>query len=828
MHVEHDHSTDAMPVVPYREDFDERSGNWLERLVFNHRALFVVLCALVTVVLALQATRLEINASFQKVIPQSHPYIGNYLAHKEDLPQLGNVVRIVVENTQGDIYDPEYLEALREINDTLYLMPGVDRGWVKSLWMAGVRYVEVTEEGYNAGSVMPSDYNGSSESIEKLRANVSRANLVGNLVANDHKSSMIVAPLLDTNAQTGKALDYHALSSLLEEKIRAKESDKIKVHIVGFAKLTGDLIDGVAEVMNYFAVSAAIAALIIFLYNRCVRSTALALVCSIIAVIWQLGVVAKLGYDLDPYSVLVPFLVFAIGVSHAAQKMNGIMQDIGRGTHKYVAARYTFRRLFLAGLTALLADAVGFAVLMTIDIPVIQDLALTASIGVAVLIFTNLLLLPVLLSYVGVSKVSAAQSLNASREELAGKGLNRFWRLLERFTERQWAIRALIGAGVMGVVGLVGSLNLQIGDLEPGAPELRADSRYNRDNAFINANYGLSSDQFAVIVKTPADGCSAYRTLVEMDRLDWQLRQLPGVQTVQSMAQVMRTGISGDFEGNPKWQTILRNPSITNQTSYKLTGSHPGLTNNACSVTPLVAYLEDHKADTLNRVLSKVEAFAAEHNSDDVQFLPAAGSAGIEAVTNIVVRQAWFQMQFLVYGAVIVLSFITFRSWRAVIVAVVPLVLTTFLVEALMVMLGMGVKVATLPVIALGVGIGIDYALYLLSMQLAAQRTGQSLAEAYRSAIQFTGKVVGLVGVTLAAGVITWAWSPIKFQADMGILLTFMFLWNMVGALILIPALSHFLLRNVQPVNSRAGLSSASSAPAERKLSSPNQAEKVA
>jgi len=147
-----------------------------------------------------------------------------------------------------------------------------------------------------------------------------------------------------------------------------------------------------------------------------------------------------------------------------------------------------------------------------------------------------------------------------------------------------------------------------------------------------------------------------------------------------------------------------------------------------------------------------------------------------------------------VYLAVIVLCFVTFRSWRAVVVAVVPLAITSILAEALMVWLGMGIKVATLPVIALGVGIGVDYSLYLLSVQLAEQRRGLSLAAAHKKSLQFTGKVVGLVGITLAAGVVTWAWSPIKFQADMGILLTFMFIWNMVGALVLIPALSNFLL----------------------------------
>ena len=187
--------------------------------------------------------------------------------------------------------------------------------------------------------------------------------------------------------------------------------------MIGFAKLIGDLIDGLLKVMMFFGIAALIATAIIYAYTRCVRSTALVVACSLVAVVWQLGLVALFGFELDPFSILVPFLVFAIGVSHGAQKMNGIMQDIGRGTHKLVAARYTFRRLFLAGLTALLADAVGFAVLMVIDIPVIQDLALTASIGVAVLIFTNLLLLPVLLSYTGVSAAAAERSL---REEQRG------------------------------------------------------------------------------------------------------------------------------------------------------------------------------------------------------------------------------------------------------------------------------------------------------------------------------------------------------------------------------------------------------------------------
>ncbi|MNB74083.1 MMPL family protein [compost metagenome] len=805
---------DTMPVVRELKGFDARSGNLLERLIFNNRLLVVLSCLVITVLLGyFAATRLSLTASFEKMLPQSQPFIQNYLENRQSLRGLGNAVRVVVENTEGDIFDPQYLDVLKQINDTLFVTPGVDRAWVKSLWTPAVRWTEVTEEGFRGGPVMPDAYDGSAKGVEQLRLNIARSGIVGSLVGNNFKSSMIFVPLLEKDPVTGQAIDYHAFSRVLEEQLRNKyefagssdahargEEGKgpIKVRVIGFAKLVGDLIDGLVLVMMYFGAAALIATSIIYFFTRCVRSTTLVILCSVIAVAWQLGLVALMGYALDPFSILVPFLVFAIGVSHGAQKMNGIMQDVGRGTHQLVAARYTFRRLFLAGLTALLADAVGFAVLMLIDIPVIQDLAVTASIGVAVLIFTNLVLLPVLLSYCGVSRKAAARSLRQEDKELHGKGLGNLWSLLDRFTERRWATVAVIVAGLLAAGGFMVSTQLQIGDLDPGAPELRADSRYNRDNAYITDNYSLSSDQFAVMVKTASEGCLKYETLVEADRLGWLLQQQPGVQTTVSLVNAVRQITAGSYEGNPKMLTIARNQDVLNYGAQQASVNNPELFNSDCSMMPVVAYLADHKAQTLEHVVSVAGAFAREHSNGERQFMLAAGSAGIEAATNIVVREANRTMLVYVYGAVIVLCFITFRSWRAVVVAVVPLMLTSVLCEALMVCLGMGVKVATLPVIALGVGIGVDYALYLLSVQLAQQRAGLSLTEAYKNSVAFTGKVVALVGITLAAGVITWAWSPIKFQADMGILLTFMFIWNMIGALVLIPALSHFLLRKAR------------------------------
>ena len=224
---------DAMPVIRELAQFERHSGNLLERLVFNHRALFMLLMTLATLVLGyMGTTRLALAPSFEKMIPQSQPYIKNFLENRDSLRGLGNSVRVVVENTRGDIFDPDYLGVLKRVNDELFLTEGVDRAWMKSLWSPAVRWTEVTEEGFQGGPVMPDAYQGKPADIEQLRQNINRAGIVGSLVASDFKSSMLIVPLLDKASATGKPLDYHAFSQRIE-RLRSQIEFDGKPHQAG-------------------------------------------------------------------------------------------------------------------------------------------------------------------------------------------------------------------------------------------------------------------------------------------------------------------------------------------------------------------------------------------------------------------------------------------------------------------------------------------------------------------------------------------------------------------------------------------------------------------
>ncbi len=760
---------------------------FMERMLFSKRPLIIAIFILLTIFFGYHMLQMKPEASFLEMIPTYHPYIKNYIKYKDDLKELGNVLRISVETTKGTIISKEYLETLQKISDDVFFTPGVNRGAMKSMWTSNFRYIEVTEEGYKGDVVIPVDFSGTPEDLERVRLNILKSGEVGSNVANDFKSSIILAPLYDLDPETREPLDYHKLTLRMEEIRNKYQNDDIKIHITGFAKIVGDLIEGSTRVLLFFFIAFVILLLILWFNSRCPKSTAMRAISSLTAVVWQLGIMRLFGLGLNPYSMLVPFLMFALGVSHGIQMFNAMALEMMNGADKLKAARLAYRSVYIPGLAALFTDMIGFATLMVIQIGVIQDIAVGASIGVAVVAFTDLMFLPLLMSYSGISN----KTIELVRKRAEGTK-HPGWSLLSRFTEPKWAYGAVLVAAIGLAAGLYLRQDLKTGDLDPGAPELRPDSRYNLDNAYMNEHYSASSDVFVVMLETPKGGAVKYPVVVLTDMLDAKLtHDVEGVQNVVSHPDYIKGLNAGFMEGFIKWLAIPRSQV---QLNYLPTYINESIIKREGAFTILLVYLDDHKAETLERVVAAVDEFAKEHNTDTMKFLMAAGNAGIEAATNVEVERALLKLTLLVYAVVFFVCLVTYRNFKAAVCVVTPLVLTSVLCEALMAKMGIGIKVATLPVIAVGVGIGVDYGIYIYNkLVYYREELGHKLTSAYYRTLNTTGRAVSFTGITLSIGVATWAFSPIKFQADMGFLLTFMFLWNMIGAMVLLPAIARIL-----------------------------------
>ena len=766
----------------------QRMVDVTERVLFHHRLAVLVFFLFASVLLGYKALELRPDASFTRMIPTGHPYIQNYLKFEDVLRPQSNVLRVLVENPDGEILTPEFLDNLRDASDRIFYIPGVDRGNLKSLWTPNAVWTEVTTEGVRAGRIIPDGYDGGAESLAQVRQNILRANMLGSLVANDFRSTIIRVPLLENDPETGKPLDYGAFTQTLEKDVREHFASKgVNIRVIGFAQIIGDLLAAATDIAIFFAITVGLITAMLYLYCRCWRSTAVTVLTCLLTVACQLGLLSLLGFGLDPYSILVPFLIFAIGISHAVQNINLMMSEMGQGHSPVEASRRTFRALFIPGTTALLADAVGFITLLVIDIGVIQQLAITASIGVFVAIFTKMFLLPVLMSYVGVSPSGLAQQ---------HKRANSSWPVFRRLSavvEPRYAMPIILGSLVLLGVGYYARQDLKIGDLDVGAPEFRPEARYNQDNGYLLSHYTTSTDVYVVMFKTPQEQCSRFAAADLANELQESLRGVQGVESVQSLYGAMRFNIVSSNEGNPKWGELSRDQYVMNDAR---SGVPAELVDRNCSVAPISLYLSDHKAETLARVSSAVAAFAAQYDTGEFEVLQAAGNAGIEAATNMVIKTSEKQMLILVFVIISAVVLWEFKSLKITFALMAPLYLSTVLCEAVMAQMGLGVKIATLPVIALGVGIGVDYGIYLYSRMEGFLHQGLKYRAAFFEALKTTGTSVAFTGITLALGVATWGFSALKFQADMGLLLVLLFIWNMIGALVLLPAIASMLVCN--------------------------------
>jgi uncharacterized protein len=771
---------------------DSKIIKTLEDILFSNRPWVIVFFILVTIFMFSSAMKLKVDAGFSKLLPLQHEYMQTFTKHREEFGGANRVLVALIAK-EGDMFTSEFFDALKETTDDVFFIEGVDRTRVTSIFTPNVRFTEVVEDGIAGGNVVPDDYENTVEGRARVKENIIKAGIVGRLVANDFSGALISAQLLEFHPNTGERLDYVDVARQLEENIRQKHSNvavgvDIDYHIIGFAKVIGDITEGAKRVVLFFIIALFITALLVYIYSQSIKLTIIPLVCSLVAVVWQLGILPLLGFGIDPMSILVPFLIFAIGVSHGVQMISSFRSEVFLGNSGLDSAKTSFRRLLVPGAIALASDTIGFITILLIDIEIIQEMAITASLGVAVIILTNLFLLPVLVSYIDLG--------DSYRDKLVKRAskLLPLWKKLARVSERGPATKIILVSFVLLAFGIWKGADIRIGDLHRGVPELHGDSQYNIDTDVIADRFSIGVDLISVIVETIPEGCINYEVMDTIDRFEWAMRNVDGVQSVIGLPTIAKRINAGWNEGNIKWQVLPRNQSVLVQSvSYVPTSS--GLLNSDCSVIPVLIFTKDHKAETISNIVDNIKLFREQFDSDTIKFKLATGNVGVMAATNEEVDAAQFPILIYVFAAIIILCLITFRSFKGTLCIVMPLALVSLLAYALMTILEIGLKVNTLPVVALGVGVGVDYGIYIYSRLDGLLKSGMSLTEAYAKTLEITGVGVIFTGVTLAIGVVTWIFSPLKFQADMGILLTFMFLVNMLGAILLLPAIAAIMIK---------------------------------
>lgn len=840
----------------------------LSDVLIGRRGILTVLFTAITLFFGYSATNVRLDPGFLKLIPVKHEYMKTMMEYLQDFSGANTLLVNLRWKGEGDLYNAEFLEAMRKATDEVFFIPGVNRTHVTSIFTPNTYYIEITEDGFKGAPVVPAKFSGQPEELDQVRHNVGLSGQVGLIVSVDQKSALIRADLQDYDPkkpQEDQRVDYWGVQLKLEEirgrfesptkfvyklkadhppfkagevvnegyvdygwqmrfqtfnvlpKIAAEGGEalqlvaikgseltvettknaeynpNIEVNIIGFARLLGDVIKGLLGVFAFFALAFVITLIQLYLYSRSIRLTIAAIVVALLPVLWLIGTLPLIGFGIDPMSILVPFLIFSIGVSHAVQMTSAWRMEVVNGASSVEAARQSFRNLFVPGAVALLTNALGFAVIMLIDIPIVRELAITACLGVLLMIATNKMILPILLTRITLEDASRRHSLKAPSARKAA-----FWNAIAKCAEPKCALYVFAVSLVLlaGTTWL--SRSMVIGDSGKGVPELRKDSRYNRDNDVIGNNYLIGTDVLTIIVEAPnfeGDSCLHYPVVNTIDKFELFVRGIEGVQSVTGVAGVGKLVISAFNEGNPRWRALPRT-QVGLSTGSRAFDPNLGLNKEGCKAIQILVFMKNHDGALIAHAVSEIKKFIAANPVEGVKLRLATGNVGVMAATNEAVGEAEERMLLAIFGALILLCLITFRSVKAVICVIVPLAMVSIFCNALMAAMGIGLKVATLPVVALGVGVGVDYGIYLFERIQHEMNDGKEFREAFLEAMQQRGSAAVFTAITMAIGVGTWTLSALKFQADMGLLLAFMFLVNMLGAICLLPALGAWFFRN--------------------------------
>jgi len=749
-------------------------------IIFRYRVHLLTILGALTLLLGYEALQIRVSTDFSKMVPQEHEYTSDYRPLK-GLFGGGNQLEVSVSRGHGTILDPEFLKTLRKINEDVMFVKGVDRRSVKSIVTPETRVVLITQEGFELGSVVPDEIPETEAGLDQVGKNIQLGGFKGLLVSMDLRSALIYADIYETG------VDYLSVYRQLN-RIRDKYvSDDISVHINGFAMVVGFVNDALPKIVLLFGLSILITFLILYRCFRYVRLAVLPLFSGGLSVLYTLGIARLMGLSLDPMTAVIPFLVFAIGASHGIQMVKRYLEECAIHARGYDAALHSLAALMVPGTVALITDVIGFLTIIFVPIGVILELAMTAAVGVASIIVANTLVMTLILSFF--SNLLPREIPAADDQTVPW--VHRALLAIARLTYGRNAYRVAGLSLLLLLIGLFTARTMTVGDVNPGEPLLWEDSVYNRDAAKMMSDYMLGIDNMSVVLAGEAPGiCKRHDILQVMQAYEREIGEIPGVTVVISALLIVRMVNETFHEGDIRWREVPMTPEeLTLVMLHAGSGDDGVYMNMGCQQMNILIYLSDHKGDTIRRVVAKTQEFIQTHPMDGARFVLAGGNVGVMAATNEVVGRAQIPMMLLIYLSIFVLCLLIFRNLKAPLFILTPLLLVSVIATAFMKAVGLGLNVNTLPVAALGVGIGVDYGIYIYSRLSEERRRRNRYAEAVDETLLTTGAAVLYTALTLSAGVLTWLLSDLKFQADMGILLGFLFMANMIGAMVLLPAL---------------------------------------
>src|SRR5713101_4488874 len=756
----------------------ERLADWL--IARRHWVFGVVL--LVSTALGIAALRLSLDFRSADLLPQAHPFIEVHNRYHRNFGET-NVLTVMLEARAGTIFTAPILATLFRLTEAVDRLPGVNHDQVSSLAHRMTRWVRVVPNGGMVSDVVMNGPPTTEAEVREIRNLVRSASYVmGSMVSLDQRAAVIRAGFHEQH------LDYRRLFDEVNAKILPMADEHAAVYVTGLPRLNGWILHLEGQVLTAFAVAIVVTWLCLYAYFRDWRGALRPTISGGLAALWGFGLMHLAGFALNPLTLVIPFLITARAVSHSAQMHDRYYEELARGAAKAGAIRGSFGGLFAPTAAGILTDALGVLAIGIIAIPALRQLAVTATLWLLSLLVTELCLNPIVYTYL---RAPEPEAIWAREQALLARWSARLASAVTGSRGR-WAT---LGAGaVVLAVALVLLSRVQVGDPTSASRILTADSEYNQSHRAVQEEFG-GSEPFLVVAEGDApDALQRAGVLRTIEQFQRYLERTPMVGASFSLVDILTSMGERFHELEPKWGVIPTDERSIREMFFTYWGSvYPS--SSARFFTPdfrtahVTFFCHDHTIEHVRALVSAAREFIAAHPLEHVQFRVAGGFNGVMAAVYDEILRSQALMTAASFLVIFVVCAVTYRSLVAAVLLILPLALANAVVNAYMAARGIGLDLDTLPVIAVGVGFGIDYGIYILSRIQEGLRDGVALDEAVRDAIHLSGRTVAFTALTMTAGVLCFTPTALRFVGEMATLLALWMVASSATALTLLPAL---------------------------------------
>ena len=755
-----------------------------EGWIFANPKIVLGLIAAVTLLFATQLPHLRVYTDFADLLPQNHPYIKTYNRIKETFGG-ANAIVMAIENEQGTIFNDETLNLVYEATQGIDNVPSVNHNLLSSLTHRTSRNVYLTPE----GSIASKAYyeiqkpQHTAQELEELKKNVlANPRIYGLLVSPNLKAALIKAPLNEGS------IDYAKTFAEVQRVRAAVTKPGHKVYITGNPVLIGYVYTYLNQIVAILGWTLALLAALLVIYFRRFYGVVLPLVGIALSSIWGLGFMALMGFNLEPLSMPIPFLIAARATSHGVQLVARYYEEFAITHNGKQAARNALDALFRPGSLAIIVDALGIGVIVLGAAPFNHKLGISAGVWALSVIFTVHFMIPLVLTIL--PQPRRADNKNQAIRSFLGT----LWQTTGGSAHGSRAI--LIVAGAAAAIGVLVASRLQIGEAEPGSPLLSRDHDYNLSTTAINRLFPGSEELHVVTRTEEKSGIRRPDILHAIEAFQAEMLLDPGLGGTKALPTMIRAVNRLTHNNDPRWEQI---PDGVNEVgglmfAYLASSPIPGALKEFVNAdedeADMVFYYKDHQAGTINRAIAHVnEAAAKVANVKDLSIEPGGGIIGVTAAAN----GALHRDHMIIIPTVMLVAFLLvtayYQSLHAGWLMVLPMLFATVMTYAFMGWRHIGVSVNTVPVIAVGVGVCIDYAVYFMDRIREEMAHVHDIRRAAMDAVATTGYAVSFTALTLIAGVVLWIFmSDLRFQSDAAKLLSFMLIVNAIAAMLLVPA----------------------------------------